>query len=176
MRHLLLMRHAKAEPGAAGVADRNRPLAPRGLRDAALVGAALAADALTPDLVLCSPARRTRQTLDAVLERLSATPEVRIVDALYGAGEETYAGVIADLGGAAERLMVVGHNPTIHLTAVYLAGTGDNELRRHMAAKFPTGAVAVLTFPGTAWSETTPAGGDLTTFLRPRDLGSEADD
>jgi len=58
MRYLLLMRHAKAETRGPGAADRDRPLVKRGLRDAALIGAAVARDGITPDLVLCSPATR----------------------------------------------------------------------------------------------------------------------
>ena len=169
MRDLLLLRHAKAAPGGPGVADRDRPLTPRGRRDAALVGAAIAADEMVPDLVLCSPARRTRETLDAVLASLAPAPRVIVLDSLYGAAHGDYVGAIAEAGGHAKRLLVVGHNPTIHATALTLAGSGDKALRKRLLEKFPTAALAHIRLKGDTWAGTLAGSGELTSFLRPRD-------
>ena len=61
-RQLMLLRHAKAELGGPGMTDFERPLAGRGRKAAARMGRYLAENGLAPDLVLCSPARRTRET------------------------------------------------------------------------------------------------------------------
>ena len=70
MRELILLRHAHAEPAATGQPDMDRPLSPEGLAEAEAAGRWLAEQALIPDRVLCSPSRRTRETLEAVLARI----------------------------------------------------------------------------------------------------------
>ena len=67
MRELILLRHAHAEPSAPGQADLDRPLSSEGLAEAEAAGRWLAENRLVPDCVLCSPARRARETLEAVL-------------------------------------------------------------------------------------------------------------
>jgi phosphohistidine phosphatase len=174
MHHLLLMRHAKAEPGGPEVADRDRPLAQRGLRDAALIGAAVAREGMTPDLVLCSPAARTRQTLDAMLACFAVAPQIVFDDALYGAAEPDYLQAIAEAGDGTRHLLVVGHNPTIHAAAIALTGSGDRLARARLAGKFPTAALAIIAFSGDVWSKTVPGSGELLSLLVPRDLGVDA--
>ena len=170
MKHLLLLRHAKAMTGEPGMSDRDRPLAPRGHRDAALMGKAIAAE--PPDLILCSPAKRTRETLAEILPALPGKPRVVYADALYGAPGD-YAEIIADNADDAERLLVVGHNPTIQVTALLFAGSGGGKLRGALAAKFPTAALAVIGFQAEDWSEIRPGAGKLTQFVRPRDVGAK---
>jgi phosphohistidine phosphatase len=174
MKHLLLLRHAKAEPGTGGMRDRDRPLAPRGHRDAELIGRALAAEP-PPDLILCSPALRTRETLAGLLRPFVARPPVDLEEALYS-GERDYIATIAAHGGDAGRLLVIGHNPTIHLTALALAADGDAALRLRLAEKFPTAALAVLALPIAAWRELAAGQGTLESLLFPRDLGGPEDD
>lgn len=174
MRYLLLMRHAKAETGGPGAADRDRPLVKRGLRDAALIGAAVARGGMTPDLVLCSPSARTRETLDAMLPCFAGAPRVVFDEALYGASEPEYLRAITEADDDAGRLLIVGHNPTMHASALALAGSGDRALRERLTAKFPTAALAIIAFSCSAWSKTAPGGGELVSLLLPRDLGAEA--
>ncbi len=168
MKHLYLLRHAKAVPAERGMADRDRPLTARGHRDARLMGTAIA-EAGVPDLILCSPARRTRETLDGVVETLAAAPKVIIVDHLYDGRDATYDEVVAAHGGSALRLLIIAHNPTIHATAVALAIKGERSARAAMAAKFPTCALAVLALDIAEW-RVRP--GELIAFRRPRDLGA----
>jgi phosphohistidine phosphatase len=171
VKRLLLLRHAKAQATERGMADRDRPLTARGHRDARLMGAAIAADGV-PDLILCSPALRTRETLEGVIETLAAEPKVVMADRLYGAHGATYEEAIAALGDGAERLLVIGHNPTIHATALAFAATGERNLRAAMAAKFPTCALAVIALDGDDWRAVRPGSGKLLSFRRPRDLGA----
>lgn len=169
MKHLLLMRHAKAAPGTDAVRDRDRPLAERGHRDAGLVGRALASENL-PDLVLCSPALRTRETLTDLLRPITERPRILLEEALYSGGDGDYIATIAGLAKEADRVLVIGHNPTVHRTAMALAAQGDAVLRLRLAEKFPAGALAVFALPIRQWSELRPGRGTLESLIFPRDL------
>ena len=84
MRELILLRHAHAEPAENGLADIDRPLSPHGLAEAEAAGRWLLEQRLVPDRVLCSPARRTRETLEAVLG-LTGYVEQRLEERIYDA-------------------------------------------------------------------------------------------
>lgn len=167
MKRLLLLRHAKTEPAAPGLPDRDRALIDRGHRDAGLIGEAIARDN-PPEAVICSPAIRTRQTMDEVLARLRDQPEQILAEPLYGGSEAVYLDTIATHGGTARRLLVIGHNPAIHLLAVTLAKSPGEKLR----AKFPTAALAVIAFDIDDWTAIRPGAGKLEAYLRPKDLGA----
>lgn len=168
-RQLLLLRHAKAIIGE-GMEDFDRPLALRGEEAAKVIGQTMAASGLVPDLVLCSPARRTSQTWEIAARELPAT-EVHLVEALYDFGDgEALLQVIREQGGKAKRLLLVTHNPATQNLALALTGTGDRLLRRQMIEKFPTGALAVITFTGGSWQDLADAQGRLDAFIRPRDI------
>lgn len=171
MKHLMLLRHAKAAPAERGVADRDRPLSERGRRDAALMGKAMAAEPL-PDLILCSPSLRTRETMAEVSAQFAAEPEIAFADAIYQPAGATYLDTITALGGDARRLLVIGHNPAIHATALELAGSTDAKL----AVKFPTSALAIVAFAVKSWSDIRRGKGRLVSFRRPRDLGARDSD
>jgi phosphohistidine phosphatase len=145
MRRLILFRHAKAEPGAAGTDDSKRGLTGRGRRDALAVGALLADAGLAPDLALVSSARRARETWTAAAP---AFGEVRVLtrQALYNASPEAILGEVKEFEGEAETLMVVGHNPGLQELAVGLvaqAGGSAGDIRR-LAKDFPTATAAVF--------------------------------
>ena len=156
------------------MSDRDRALTARGRRDAGLMGEAIAAE--PPDTILCSPAKRARETLAAVVGHLDKSPKTDFSKGLYEAGSD-YRETIAALGGPAKRLLVVGHNPTIHRTALALTGSGDAALHSMLSGKFPTAALAVIAFDVASWQEIMPGGGELLAFRRPKDLGAfDADD
>ena len=176
MLRLLLLRHAKSSWAEPGMADRDRPLASRGRKAGALMGRAMAERGLVPDLILCSPTRRTRETLDALKPNLGKKTAVTIVDELYEPGAADYRAVIAANGDDAKTLLVIAHNPTIQATAIGLAGAGDKSLIAALAGKFPTAALAVLDFANeTTWSSLSAGAGRLTAFLTPADLGGDDD-
>jgi phosphohistidine phosphatase len=168
-RQLLLLRHAKAVIGE-GMEDFDRPLALRGEQASQTIGRYLAQHALVPDLVLCSPARRTSQTWEIAARELPEA-EVHLVEALYDFGDgEALLQVIREQGGGAKRLLLVTHNPATQTLALALTGSGDRLLRRQMLEKYPTGGLAVLTFTGGSWQELADAQGRLDAFVRPRDI------
>jgi phosphohistidine phosphatase len=163
-RTLLLMRHAKSDY-PAGVADHDRPLAPRGIREAGLAGDWLRANVLTIDAVLCSTATRARQTLDNT--RIGAP--VRYSERLYGATPGTMIEEISETAAAVATLLVVGHEPAMSELALILAdddGT-DTAVVERISAKFPTSAIAVLAVP-CAWKGLEPGRAALTGLEVPR--------
>jgi phosphohistidine phosphatase len=175
MRRLLLLRHAKSSWAEPGLSDRERRLSERGRRAAELIAAAIEARGLLPDRVLCSPAKRARETLAALTPRLGDRVEVAIVDALYEPAPPDYADVIAEHGDGARKLLVVGHNPAMQRTALVLMGPGEGKLQSEIAAKFPAGGLAVLDFKIGSWAELRPNSGQPSAFITPRGLARAED-
>ena len=167
MRHLLLFRHAKTERVRAGQHDRDRELTKRGRRDTAAMAEIIAARKERPDLVLCSPAIRARQTLEITLPALHGDPEVRFPNALYDSAD--YLDVLREEGGAARAVMVVGHNPALQVTAVQLAADLAGREGLELVDDFPTAAVAILEFDG-EWTRLGRHAARLSAFIRPREL------
>ena len=160
-RHLLLVRHAHA---AAGPDDHERPLDARGRREAAWLADVVARLAEPPSLVLCSTARRTRETLEAL--GLRPAPRVALERGLYSATAEQ----LRERVRAAEDepgVLLVGHNPAIGELASALAGRGEAEALARLREKFPPGALAVLAFSVARWSELAPGAGRLEAFAVP---------
>jgi phosphohistidine phosphatase len=126
---------------------------------------------LVPEMVLCSPARRARETWKLVSAELRSAPRLLLEDALYDFGN---GGRILDTVRAkadtAKSVMVVGHNPSIERLAQRLIGKGDAKLRKRLADKYPTGALAVISFDADDWDDIEDGKGTLAFFARPRDL------
>jgi phosphohistidine phosphatase len=163
-RTLLLLRHAKSDY-PQGVADHERPLAPRGEREAVLAGDWLRANAPAVDAVLCSTATRTRQTL----ARTRIDAPVHYVDRLYGA---TPGAVIEEINAVdpdVETLLVIGHEPAMSAVALGLAtADGSNSTAaERISTKFPTSAIAILR-TGDPWDQLTLSGAALVGFHVPR--------
>ena len=117
-RSLILLRHAEAERADAGIADIDRPLAARGRTDARAAGAWLAQHGILPNQVLCSPARRTRQTWEGVgqsIERANGTdlPTARFESVIYTGGAQGVLGLIRQVAPEVGTLLLIGHNPTV---------------------------------------------------------------
>ena len=169
MKTLLLLRHAKSSWDNPGGRDFDRPLAPRGRRTAPLIGGYLRDHQLLPDLVLCSTARRARETYDLVVPAAGGAA-VQFEQALYLATPATLLRLVQATPASVERLLVVGHNPGLQQFAAQLARTGDKATRKRLQAKFPTAALAVITFPAADWGDIKPGVGQLESFVVPRDL------
>ncbi len=164
---LLLLRHAKSSWDEPSLADSDRPLAPKGRKAAARIGEHLRAEGLTAELVLCSSALRTRETLEALASAFEDA-QVLIEDRLYGAGDDDLLARLREVPDSVTTAALIGHNPGAHDLALSLVRSGK-DLRR-MRNKFPTGALAVLDLDGT-WSALAPGGAKLASFVVPKDLG-----
>lgn len=161
MRQVILLRHAHAEPASPGQADLDRPLSPVGLAEAEAAGRWLAGQGLQPDRVLCSPARRTRETLEAVLGIIGYA-EQRLDESIYEATPGTLIGLLQGQEDV-ERLLLVGHNPGLE-RLVALLDSGQTSDYRGM----PPAAVAVLALPELpAQDPIEPGLGRLTAFWWP---------
>ncbi|NCO86487.1 MAG: histidine phosphatase family protein [Rhodobacterales bacterium] len=162
---LILIRHAKSSWANAGQDDHARPLNPRGRTDAPRVGAWLAAQGHIPDLVLCSDAARTRETLALILPALPRNPQVSHHAALYHAAPQTMLDILH--GADSPCVAMVGHNPGIGALAAGLLTTSPDHPR---FADYPTAATTVMTFAAPEWRAVTPGTGTLLGFTIPHDL------
>jgi len=162
---LILIRHAKSSWSDPLQDDHARPLNARGRGDAPRVGHWLAAQGHVPDLVLCSDAARTRETLALILPALQSVPQVRYLDRLYHAAPQTMLEVLQRASGAC--VAMIGHNPAIGMLARSLLRQPPEHPR---FADYPTAATTVIGFDLTRWSEVTMQSGRLIGFTIPHDL------
>jgi phosphohistidine phosphatase len=163
-RTLVLLRHAKsAYPD--GVADHDRPLAPRGRREAGLAGDWLRTNLPAIDAVLCSAATRTRETL----AHTAIDAPVRYVDRLYGAAPGTVIDEITGVGDDVAALLLIAHEPAMSAAALGLAGgdSANSATAERISTKFPTSAMAVLRF-GRSWKDLELGSAELVAFHVPR--------
>jgi phosphohistidine phosphatase len=165
----MLLRHAKSSWAEPGLRDHDRPLNERGRRAAMAMGAYLRTEGLVPELVLCSSARRTSETL-ALLE-LPGWVAIAVEHALYLAPPAAVLARLREVDDSVGRLMVIGHNPTMHALALELVGSGEPAALARLAEKYPTGALAVLRVNGD-WADLDRRGGHLERFITPRALES----
>ena len=172
MRSLLLLRHAKSSHAEPGLGDHERPLTPRGRRAAALMGTHIAEAGLDPSRILCSTARRTRETLEELRPQLLEEPTVAFESLLYLASERTLLALVREVEDAEASVLVIAHNPGIADLAVVLAGSGDTGTIDTMTRKFPTAALAALRFDVESWKDVAPRGGHLIGFTTPRNAES----
>ena len=167
MKRLFLLRHAKSSRKDSSLPDRDRPLAGRGRRASRAMARYMREHGIEPALVLCSSAKRARQTLDGVAAGLGGSPEVRIEPRLYEASAAGLLARLQRLGDDVPSVMLIGHNPAVERLALDLANGGP-ELAE-LGEKYPTGALAILEFGGT-WSGLEPDSARLVDFVKPRDL------
>ena len=168
MRLLYLLRHAKSSWDDPGLADHDRPLAPRGRKAAELMATHLRREQITPDLVLCSSAQRARETLEGIAPALDEDVAVKVEPDLYLASGRDLLARLGTTADETQSVMLIGHNPAIQMLTLTLAGDGA-ELSS-VELKYPTGALATLAFDG-SWRELEPHAAQLVGFVRPRDLG-----
>jgi phosphohistidine phosphatase len=145
MKTLTLVRHAKSSWGDPALADRDRPLNERGLRDVAAMGQRLAQRGARPDLLLASPATRALTTAEHLAKALGIKrKDIVVDDRLYAAAANELLAVIHALGNEPQRVMLVAHNPGL----TDLAHCFASEI-----AHMHTCAVAELTFAAPSWGD-----------------------
>jgi len=145
MKHLILMRHAKAEKDSPSGEDFDRPLAQRGRDEATSVAEAMQAYGLKPDFAIVSPARRTRQTYEQVCGVFGEIPVV-MDKAFYNAGAQALRAAIEAHEDAGACVLVVAHNPGIqYLAADYMfEGAASASAIEKVRGGFPTATAAVF--------------------------------
>ncbi|MET8977238.1 histidine phosphatase family protein [Streptomyces sp. NPDC004539] len=167
LRRLVVLRHAKSA-WPEGVPDHDRPLGPRGLRDAPAAGRALAGADRLPDLALCSTAERARRTWELASAQWGTPPPVRYDPRLYGADVPEHLEVVRETPPEVGTLLLVGHNPGLEDLVLALAADGVDDTLDRVAVKFPTSAIAVLTWHAPTWHTLAPGTALLTEMTVPR--------
>jgi phosphohistidine phosphatase len=166
MKRLYLLRHAKSSWKHPELADHDRPLAGRGRRAAKTIAKYVREQGIAPELVLCSTARRARETLERIEPALGRRA-VRVEGELYGASAAQLLERIRRVPDSVDSVLLIGHNPGMQDLALALAGTAPE-----IEAKYPTAALATLAYSGSAWSDLGPGAAELVDLARPRDLGA----
>jgi phosphohistidine phosphatase len=160
MRTLLVLRHGKAAPEEAG-SDRDRPLTLRGKRAAEAIGHLLRDDDLVPDRVISSSAERARDTARRAAAAAEFGGAIDELDELYLAEPDAYITAVRRLGGDAERVLVVGHNPGLEALGLILTGE---------PVSLPTAGLLVCTLPIASFAELTlQVRGNLARFVSLKD-------
>ena len=167
MKRLYLLRHAKSSWKDTSLADHDRPLAGRGRRASKAMARHLRDRSIEPDLVLCSTARRARETLDRIAPALGTTA-IEIEPGLYGASAHELLDRLRGVADEIESVMMIGHNPAMEELAIDLAR--PSPAASELAAKYPTGALAVLTFEAPTWRALGHGTAELVELAKPRDL------
>lgn len=142
MKTLLILRHAKSSWNYPELSDYNRPLNKRGKRDAPRMGAHLREQGLIPDRILTSSAKRARKTASKVAKTCGYTGKVKKLDAFYDTVAGVFYETLQTLPDKYQRVMVVGHNPTMEQLVRSLTG----EFR-----EMPTTALAHIELPIQRW-------------------------
>ncbi len=175
MNMLHLLRHAKSS-AKEDVEDYERPLSRRGRKTARRVGRNLSAKLGAIDLVLCSSARRTRETLDLVLDQFppgpSTLPRTSIEDELYLASREKLTARLGRLDARDVNVLLIGHNPGLHDLAIALADENSPAFRALASGKFPTAAFVSFRVPAD-WSVLGSSRHELIGYVTPDSLADE---
>lgn len=159
---LLILRHAKSSWKEHGLSDHDRPLNKRGRYDAQKMGRLIRNKKLKPKLIICSSAKRARETVELITQACGYRQEIRFSEALYAAGPEGYVKLLRELDDAYDRVMVVGHNPGLEELLECL--TGEEHI-------LPTAALAQVELPIKRWRELGKSmKGELIDLWRPRQL------
>jgi phosphohistidine phosphatase len=171
VKRLFLLRHAKTEQANKDTpADAERALTERGRTEASVVGREMHKRGYAPDLILCSPSRRTRQTLELANAELGSSAKIDYVPTIYAAGARQLLALFQGLPAAVREPLTVGHNPGFEDCLSLLLKRGEQASGKDKD-KFPTGALAVLQFEISDWGKLSPHSGTLVDFIRPKELG-----
>lgn len=168
MKVLYLLRHAKSSWADAELDDYDRPLAKRGRRATKRLARYMRRAGIRPALVLCSSARRTRQTLKLLKPALRGKPKLHIEDSLYGADSAALLRRLRRLPKRADSVLLIGHNPGLQELALALVRPGAE--RERMMQRFPTGALAALRIGKAGWRRLSKGDAALAGYLTPTEL------
>lgn len=168
MKTILFLRHAKSDWNNPGLADFDRPLAKRGMKDAPRMGSVLIRYGCMPDLVVSSPSLRTRQTVELSLLENGYQGEILWERSLYGGSVFDYLALIQSLPESVESPLLVGHNPGMEETISSLIVPRTHSLAEGSHLRVPTAGLAMLDTDITHWSELKAGSCVLRWFLIPK--------
>ena len=170
MKTLCLLRHAKSSWGDPSLSDADRPLNKRGRGACKTIKAFMKRKKIAPDMVLCSPSKRTRETLRRVHKAWKEKPKISFPESLYLASPADMLSMVHTCNDRFNTLMLISHNPGMH-ALVSILPVPDAPARADWAVKFPTAALAVITFDIDHWADLDPGSGQVAHFVTPKGLG-----
>jgi phosphohistidine phosphatase len=175
MLRLMLLRHAKSGRSEPGQRDHDRPLAPRGRENASQIGAYMSRHGLIPDLVLTSPAKRSCETSDLIAAAFKTPPPVVQEPKLYQAEPEKIIETARASPREVRTLLIVGHNPGLHIAANLLVASGNIDARERLREKLSTTGLVIIDFAFDDWRKLHLNAGRLDRFVVPRMLTAATD-
>ncbi len=161
MKEVLILRHAKSD-WSTGESDFERPLNERGQNDAPRMGETIKKSKVVPDLIISSPAKRAKQTTNAVIKKSGFQGEVQWDDSFYYGNYENIIQTIQNVSNEHQRILIVGHNPKLENLVSAFASNGKLSLR------LPTAALTLIVFDTSTWKEIDKGRGELEWILHPR--------
>lgn len=154
------MRHAKSSWTDPSLSDFERPLNERGRRAAPFMGGVLKREGLVPDHIICSPAKRTRETAELVQAAVGLEFEVRNDASIYEATAGELIEVVSATPYTSQRVLLIGHNPSSEQLVQIITGAIE---------AMPTAALAVIDLDIDSWAEIAPGKGKLRRLFRPKE-------
>lgn len=171
MKTLTLLRHAKSGWDDPVARDFDRPLNQRGRRGARLMGQHMRDLGLRYDHVVASPAVRVVETLEELWEGYGRVIHAELDKRVYLASAGDLLDVIHDASDESDTLLMSGHNPGMEdLILMLVPDRAGDAARDEIEEKFPTAALAEIRFDVDRWADVKSGVGQLTRFIRPRDL------
>ena len=167
MLKLYILRHAKSALTEPQQSDFDRRLSERGMADLELIRETIANGKYFPYHIYCSPAVRTRATLEGVKTEFPDSPKIEYPDFLYSGSMSNYLDTIRT-HPTAEPVLLIGHNPMCASLAMQLCGKGEASALQNVSIKFPAGTLVAIEFDIDNWSEISSQSGYLQAFHQPR--------
>lgn len=169
-KRLFLLRHAMAlSQGNDG--DSGRSLAPKGLEDAQALGRMMVQNGYVPDVVLCSSAVRTRQTLS---EALPDFADAKIVDILYNGSVGDYLYEIQKIDDTHQNILMIAHNPCIYELVILLAAQGHDSVMQRLSEGYSPASLSIIHCECDKWADIQPAVNELVGLSNPMDYNAPA--
>lgn len=170
-KRLLILRHALALPSSAAIKDIDRDLAPRGIEDANALGRFMKSRDFTPELALCSPAKRTRHTLEGLKKNITFQ-QILFLEILYSGTVDDYLFEIQHVNSSINTILVVAHNPSIYELAILLSGRGIESHMQRLSEGYKPATLSVLNYLNDNWEELQPASCELVDISDPLDYNA----
>lgn len=162
MKTLLLMRHAKSSWKDESLSDIERPLKKRGKKDTALIAKVIKKNKLIPDVIITSPAARTKETVKVLKKELDFDGKQIVADNLYMGEPEDFIETIKEVNNKHNTVLMVAHNPGLEAYLQIMGGEIE---------AVPTGGLGYIVLVLEDWKDISfDTMGDLVGFWRPKEL------
>ncbi|MGH1456643.1 MAG: SixA phosphatase family protein [Alphaproteobacteria bacterium] len=167
---LFLLRHAQATSSSSS-SDKDRSLTPQGKDDAKALGVEMQKKGFIPDLILCSSALRTKQTLEGLQHSLGVE-NVEYQDILYNGSTGDYLYQIQQVDDAYNNILFIAHNPSIYELVILLGGMGNDSVMQRLSEGYQPATLSVIDVKAEHWADIQPAENTLLTIKNPMDYNA----